>query len=157
MSFAEQIDRSDRSAPRTALAQKSPGMKMLLAEDPRFEWSRLRAHEASDMVLTLRDGASFGIDDARTLIAACDQLELKGWLHGDYSRPGSYKIQGVIDPAQCHKDDVVPRNGTLITPLDFGADRIHAPVDVAQFSVKVSANTYREVIEPQQKKLAIGG
>lgn len=133
-------------------------MKMLLGEDARFEWKKMHARDDADMMLTLRGNgaAMLPIHDARAILAACDTLGMKGWLHGDYSRPSSYKIQGRIDAAQCSAEDKIPRAGMLITPLDFGADRIRSAVDVTQFSLKVSAATYKDLIQKQQKSLAIG-
>lgn len=156
MSFAEQLSPNSL---QTLRAQHSPGMKMLLGEDVRFEWKKMRDRDDSDMMLTLRgNGESIlSMSDARALITACHDLGMRGWLHGDYSRPSSYKIHGKIDAAACTQDDVVPRGGMLITPLDFDAARIRSAVDVSQFSLKISAATYKDVIQTRQKSLAIGG
>lgn len=157
-SFVELLADENRSTPGTVLEQHNPGMKMLLGEDPRFEWKKISNHERSGMVLTMRGNgeSTLPIDDVRALLEACDQLDMKGWLHGDYSRLSSYKIYGKINPQQCAEGAIVPRDGALITPLDFKADRITTNVNVLDFSLKVSAETYRDVIEPKQKTLAIG-
>lgn len=155
MSFAEHVS---PNAIQTLCAQHSPGMKMLLGEDARFEWKKLYDKDASDMVLTVRGNgtASLPIRDARAILEACNGLGMKGFLHGDYSRLGCYKIQGKLDKTQCSTDDKVPQSGMLVTPLDFGEDRIHSVADITHFALKVTAATYKDVIQAQQKSLAIG-
>lgn len=145
ISFSERTPRNNAG---TTLSQANPGMKMLLAEDPRFEWQPIRPHagDASDMMLVLRGGkdATITVDEAHRIADAFNTLGFKCWMQRDYSLPQSYWMQ-----ANCTGE---PRFG-IRYPVDL--ERLPHDIAIHNFCIKVSAQNYRDSILPHRKSLGI--
>lgn len=140
--------REPRKTPQEIIAANSPAMKVVLGQDPRFEWRPVKESygDRSDMQLVTRnEGHHISTAEALSIFDALKTLGVKEPFfrpHDGEIPKGKMKIFALQDDLAFGSHEP----GGLSAISHF---RNTEASEVLAFGVSVSAETYRELIAPQ--------